>query len=197
MKCACGKTISENKEACRACLEAQAAKAAALPQPTGVLEILNVQGGDVKITYDKDNPSETIRAKRIITDMLRRGFALIVEIERDGKKAYERIKDFDEARGEYIVADFDPLAARESDMEEGAYRLRKQRETNDVITTYPPVDQAYIEKFQKIATVAVEPEDTTLCSCGRPKGHKGPHKKERRLPMETTKATAVGRSAGG
>jgi hypothetical protein len=194
MKCACGKTISGNKVACRACLEVETAKAAALPQPTGVLEILNVQGGDVKITYDKDNPSETIRAKRIITDMLRRGFALIVEVERDGKKAYERIKDFDEVRGEYIVADFDPLYAREADMEEGAVRLRKSRESTDPLGP----EQLYPLPLQSSTVVEVK-EDPTRCHCGRQKNHKGPHwkKKDKRLPMETTKATAVGRSAGG
>lgn len=69
----------------------------------GSLSILNVAGGDVKISFDKDNIAESIRAKRMITDMLRRGYALLVEI--DG--AYQRAISFDEAHGEYIVADYD------------------------------------------------------------------------------------------
>lgn len=69
----------------------------------GSLSILNVAGGDVKISFDKDNIAESIRAKRMITDMLRRGYALLVEI--DG--AYQRAISFDEAHGEYVVADYD------------------------------------------------------------------------------------------
>lgn len=38
-------------------------------------------------------------------DMLRRGYALLVERE-DGK--YQRVHEFDESTNEYIIADFDP-----------------------------------------------------------------------------------------
>src|SRR6185436_17393172 len=71
---------------------------------SGTLEILNVGRGDVKISYDSNNAAEAIRAKRIIKDMLRRGYALLVEV--DGK--FSRVKEFDEAAGEYVIADFDP-----------------------------------------------------------------------------------------
>src|SRR5690349_13490100 len=101
-RCACGKVISANKVGCAACMAKPAAAG------NGVLEILNVQGGDVKISFDKGDVSETIRARRIIQDMLRRGFALVVEVEREGQKAYERVQEFDADRGEYIIADFDP-----------------------------------------------------------------------------------------
>lgn len=73
----------------------------------GVLEILNVGAGDVVITFDNKNPMEAIRAKRIIKDMLSRGYALMIKLE-DG--TYTRAKAFDEATGEYIIADFDPDA---------------------------------------------------------------------------------------
>ena len=83
----------------------------------GTLSILNVGEGDVKISFDKDNPAEAIRAKRIIKEMLRRGYALLVEVERKVKgkkeKRFERALDFDDARCEYIIADYDPT------MEEG------------------------------------------------------------------------------
>lgn len=39
----------------------------------GSVAILNVSAGDTKLTFDKSNPSETIRAARIVKDMLRRG----------------------------------------------------------------------------------------------------------------------------
>ena len=187
-KCGCGKTISANTVQCRACHDAK-------PQAlsgAGVLEILNCQAGDVKITFEKGDIAETIRARRIVSDMLRRGYALVVEIERDGEKKYERIQQFDEARGEYIVADFDPLAAREVDVEEAADAIRGQTR-----------EQAEREKIREAkerqAMPAPDtPTDPALCHCGRPKGHRGPHlKKSTRLPMETTRATAIGRSAGG
>jgi hypothetical protein len=182
-KCACGRPISANALYCAGCT------AKIPPAPTGgVLEILNVQGGDVKITFDQQNVSDAIRARRIVTDMLRRGYALVVEIERNGEKAYERIQGFDEARGEYIVADFDAMAAHESDMDDAADRLRKVaeqedrlRELNRRAAAYPPEEAA--PKMDE-----EEPAATEKKKQGRP---------STRMPMESTKATAVGRSAGG
>ena len=78
--------------------------------------ILNVGAGDTKLTFDKSNPAECIRSARIVTDMLRRGYALLVEVD-DGKggKAYQRVHEFREATCEYIVADFDPIQAEAAD----------------------------------------------------------------------------------
>jgi len=39
----------------------------------GEVAILSVGEGDTKLTFDKNNPAETIRAARIVGDMLRRG----------------------------------------------------------------------------------------------------------------------------
>lgn len=46
----------------------------------GQIGILNVGAGDTKISFDKNNPAERIRSARIVTDMLRRGYALLVEV---------------------------------------------------------------------------------------------------------------------
>lgn len=73
----------------------------------GCLEILNVQGGEVKITFDNKDAPEAIRARRIISEMIRSGFVLLVEVERNGDKRFERALSFDEARGEYVIADYD------------------------------------------------------------------------------------------
>ena len=75
----------------------------------GTLSCLNVAGGDVKISFDNKNVAESIRAKRMITDMLRRGYALLVEV--DG--AFQRAIEFDEKHGEYVVADYDPSSTHE------------------------------------------------------------------------------------
>lgn len=160
--CECGRTISANKKFCRECGE----------KPTGCLEILNVQGGDVKITFDKSNDAESIRARRIIQDMLRRGFALVAEVERDGERKYERVREFDAERGEYIIADFDSLEAAKVDSAE-------------------PIPPEGIPTLHSVEG---------MCKCGRPAYHRGSCKgarSTRRLPMETTKATGIGMSAGG
>src|ERR1700728_3973326 len=43
------------------------------------LSILNVGDGDTKISFDKDKPAERKRACRIVTDMLHRGYAILVQ----------------------------------------------------------------------------------------------------------------------
>lgn len=114
---------------------------------SGSLSALNVAGGDVKITFDKDNLPDQIRAARIIKDMLARGYALIIEV--DG--AYQRVKEFDEKHNEYIIADFE--------------------------STKPEIADAEIET----------PQET---SKAKPRGSK-------RVPMASTNAVGVARSAGG
>lgn len=75
----------------------------------GELACLNVAGGDIKISFDTNNAAEAIRARRIITEMLKRGYALLVE----HKGKYQRATAFDEKKGEYIIADYDPTVDEE------------------------------------------------------------------------------------
>lgn len=78
----------------------------------GEIAILSVGSGDTKLIFDNKNPAETIRAARIVKDMLRRGYALLVEVDQpDGTKAFQRVREFREATNEYVIADFDPTAA--------------------------------------------------------------------------------------
>lgn len=65
----------------------------------GKLEILNVGTGDTKIEFDKDDPADVERAKRIIPDMLKRGYALFCEV--NGQM--ERVESFDPKTSMYIV----------------------------------------------------------------------------------------------
>lgn len=80
---------------------------------TGTVGILSVGTGDTKLTFDKNNPQECIRAARIVKDMLRRGYALLVQVgtNEEGRPQYQRALDFDESVQEYIIADFDPVQA--------------------------------------------------------------------------------------
>lgn len=71
----------------------------------GTVAILNVSAGDTKLTFDPKMPAEVARAAKIVKDMLRRGFALLVEVGSDDKgPLYRRVHDFDEATTEYIIA---------------------------------------------------------------------------------------------
>lgn len=69
------------------------------------LHVLSVGEGDLKFSFDKKNPVERIRAARIVTDMLKRGYALLVEV---APGEYQRIERFDENTCEYIIADYAP-----------------------------------------------------------------------------------------
>lgn len=81
--------------------------------PIGTVGILNVGHGDTKLSFDPNNPAERIRAARIVKDMIRRGYALLIQREPGG--AFVRATDFDESVCEYVIADFDPITASEAD----------------------------------------------------------------------------------
>lgn len=68
------------------------------------LSILNVGEGDTKLTFDPDKPVERERAARIVTDMLRRGYAILIHAgEKDGEPIYRRAKRFDPKTCEYLI----------------------------------------------------------------------------------------------
>lgn len=71
---------------------------------SGEVGILNVGAGDTKISFDPSNPADVERASRIVKDMIRRGYALLIEIGTNEKgPIYQRAHDFDEKTAEYIV----------------------------------------------------------------------------------------------
>lgn len=148
---------------------------------TGV-SILNVGEGDTKLTFDPGNPAERIRAARIVTDMLRRGYALLVE-NPPGSKQYVRVTSFDEAKCEYIIADLDPLQARDADEQDRTDDEHSESRTDDA-AAQPPAEAG---------AGAPAPE-------AREDGRKskGPATRAKmRLKAEGTRAVAIGRTAGG
>ena len=85
----------------------------------GELCILNVASGDTKLTFDPANPAEVKRSARIVKDMIRRGFVLLIEVGRDDKgPLFRRAHDFDEATAEYIVAGMAGDSAEETSLEQ-------------------------------------------------------------------------------
>ncbi len=125
---------------------------------------LSVGAGDIKLSFDKSNPAERIRAARIVRDMLRRGFAILIEVEVKGVKKFTRALDFDESVCEYILADFDPITAAEQD---------EQEAENGQQESEPIKDEA----------------------AAGPKAKRG--SKRSKIPAESARAVAVGRTAGG
>lgn len=68
----------------------------------GHLDVLSVGRGHLKLTISEGDAVEIEKAKRIITDMLNRGYAIFVE-EPDGTT--KRVKRFDAKHMTYIVDD--------------------------------------------------------------------------------------------
>lgn len=68
----------------------------------GLLSVLNVGAGDLKLTFNSGDPIETDRAKRTVEDMLRRGYVVFVS-DTDGNLT--KVRSFDGAKNEYILAD--------------------------------------------------------------------------------------------
>jgi hypothetical protein len=134
---------------------------------SGEVGVLNVGAGDIKLSFDPSNPAEVIRAKRMVKDMLRRGYALLVGVGTgdDGRPIYQRALDFDEERCEYIIADFDPEIAAETD--------RKEREDGG----------------EKVAAAA--PSGNEGGAKGKAK------RGQKRVPAASAPAVAVAHSAGG
>ena len=131
------------------------------------LSILSVYEGDVKLTFDTANPVESIRARRIVKDMIRRGYALLIEVE--GK--FQRALDFDETKGEYIIADFNP------NPEPGDEPLIRAKNFN-LREGETDVSEEPSEK---------EEQSQTTKKRGRKRG----------IQLESTNAVAIARSAGG
>lgn len=70
----------------------------------GELIVLNTGAGELRFSFDKDDPVETERARRTVEDMLQRGYVLMVNMTRRGKTTTIRAKGFDAKTDEYIIA---------------------------------------------------------------------------------------------
>lgn len=139
---------------------------------SGEVGVLNVGAGDTKLSFDPKNPAERIRAARIVRDMLRRGYALLVK--KPDSDEYVRALDFDENTCEYIIADFDPaVATAPVELPAPSVSLRKGLDDGPRI------------EAPAATTGAAAPEPPRR---GRPR---------KRVPAESTNAVAVARTAGG
>lgn len=77
---------------------------------TGQLEVLSVGKGHLRLTVTTTSKKDREEARKTIEDMLRRGYAIFVELEPG--KPLERVKRFDPKRMEYIIAEMgEPVPA--------------------------------------------------------------------------------------
>lgn len=85
---------------------------------TAEVGILNVGAGDTKLVFDVKDPDAMKKAARIVTDMIRRGYVLMIETKRKtkaGEPIFQRVRKFKANTCEYIISDIggddEPAAA--------------------------------------------------------------------------------------
>jgi hypothetical protein len=150
----------------------------------GEIAILSVGAGDTKLTFDNKNPAETIRAARIVTDMLRRGYALLVEVEQpDGTSAFQRVREFREDTCEYVIADFDPTAPPDKPTSQDAQ--------------YVPPPRYGGKPDEEAGEAAASSPEAGNTETAPPRPKRG-RPRTRTIPATgPTRAVAIARSAGG
>lgn len=67
----------------------------------GMLEVLSVGKGDIKLTIDGSNPDEVNDARKVIEEMLRKGYGIFVETD----KGLTRVKKFNPKRMTYVISE--------------------------------------------------------------------------------------------
>lgn len=67
----------------------------------GMLEVLSVGKGDVKLTVGGDDPAEIAKAKRIIEEMLAKGYGIFIETD----EGLTRVKRFNPKRMTYVISE--------------------------------------------------------------------------------------------
>lgn len=68
----------------------------------GMLEVLSVGKGDIKISLDHNNPEDIENARKLIEEMLAKGYGLFVETD----KGLSRVRKFNPKRMTYVIMEF-------------------------------------------------------------------------------------------
>ena len=99
----------------------------------GTIGVLNVGAGDTKLTFDPNKPEERAHAAKVVTDMLRRGYALLVRVgELEGEPIYQRAYAFDADKFEYMIREV-PIDDPETlDKTHPAYVNRRRKSTRRI-----------------------------------------------------------------
>lgn len=74
------------------------------------LRVLSVGHGDLTLKFDSSNPDEKKRAESVINDLIRKGYAIMVETGRNEKgPLFQRVSSFDPETSEYLVFGDPPI----------------------------------------------------------------------------------------
>ena len=126
---------------------------------TSEIGILSVGAGDTKLSFDPKNPAEREHAARVVADMLKRGYAILVQVgERDGEPLYQRAKGFDEKTCEYLIVGTPPV-----DVEQAPSALTRLKKTVDAM-------RRKRKSTPKMETARVPAETTRAVSVARSAG---------------------------
>ena len=139
----------------------------------GMLEVLCVGKGDLKLTWGTD-PDDEAKARATIEEMLRKGYAIFVETD----VGPARVQRFSPERMTYVIVE----VAEGHELPSGPVVPELQA---------PVVDAEVVEESVAEATGVGPPEPAT------PKPKRGRKTKENEVPLAGSRATAVGRTAGG
>jgi hypothetical protein len=88
---------------------------------SGFLDVLNVGAGHLTFRFDRKDADEVEKAKKVIGDMLKRGYMLFVLVNGEQK----RVRKFDLEHEEYILEEPDVLPAPAAEEIEPAEPKRK------------------------------------------------------------------------
>jgi hypothetical protein len=75
----------------------------------GFLDVLNCGAGHLTFKFNKGNPDETEKAKKVIGDMLKRGYMIFILKDKEQK----RVRAFDAEHEEYILEEPDVIPEAE------------------------------------------------------------------------------------
>ena len=73
---------------------------------TGSLSVLNVGAGDIEVRFNPHQPEEVERALKMLKDMQRRGYAILVK---QGDGSYARAIEIDEKTSCYVISEEVPV----------------------------------------------------------------------------------------
>lgn len=169
----------------------------------GMLEVLSIGKGDLKLTLDGGSPEDVEKARTLVEEMLRKGYSIFVETD----EGPVRVQRFNPRRMTYIISEVaaDDGATEQEEVagadEPGIFCPACQRSLNPAkydasdgtmpqhrVGAHGPVPLCP-QSGQPIGAEAVEDARYT------PKHKRG--RREREVPVAGSRATAVGKTAGG
>jgi hypothetical protein len=134
----------------------------------GMLDVLSIGKGDLKLSFDPENSDDTEKAKAVIEEMLRKGYSIFVETD----VGPARVQRFSAERMAYIITELAP---------------------GNVLPSGPAPSPALAPGDVIVdAEVLEDVEGPQEGSIPNPK-----KTVEKEVPVAGSRATAVGRTAGG